>query len=165
VNGKELTLVLADFPTPKGAQKRLADLQRDLHVNPADASTVASPVYARRAVTMLAIVTGAKNEAEANAVLDQIQSGAEVTWSEPTFRFKEPTIGGMIVGAIEGTGVICLFALVAGIGFGGFRLITKRLLPGRVFDRTATMQVLQLGLGSKPINAEDFYGVEGKSSE
>jgi hypothetical protein len=165
VNGKELTLVLADFPTPKGAQKRLADLQRDLHVNPADASTVASPVYARRAVTMLAIVSGAKNAAEANAVLDQIQSGAEVTWSEPTFRFKEPTIGGMIVGAIEGTAVICLFALVAGIGFGGFRLITKRLLPGRVFDRTSTMQVLQLGLGSKPINAEDFYGVEGKSSE
>jgi hypothetical protein len=165
VNGRELTLVLADFPTPKGAQKRLLDLQRDLHVNPADAAAAASPVYVRRAVTMLAIVTGAKNAAEANAVLDQIQSGAEVTWSEPTFRFKEPTIGGMIVGAIEGTGVICLFALVAGIGFGGFRLITKRLLPGRVFDRTSTMQVLQLGLGSKPINAEDFYGVEGKSSE
>jgi hypothetical protein len=165
VNGKELTLVLADFPTPKGAQKRLADLQRDLHVNPADGAAGASPVYARRAVTMLAIVTGAKNAAEANAVLDQIQSGAEVTWSEPTFRFKEPTIGGMIVGAIEGTAVICLFALVAGIGFGGFRLITKRLLPGRVFDRTSTMQVLQLGLGSKPINAEDFYGVEGKSSK
>ena len=53
----------------------------------------------------------------------------------------------MIVGAIEGTGVICLFALVAGIGFGGFRLMTKRLLPERVFDRTSTMQVLQLGLG------------------
>ena len=163
--GRELTLVLADFPTPKSAQKRLNDLQRDLHVNPKVDEAGGSPVYARRAITMIAIVSGAKNEAEANLLLDQIQSGAEVTWSEPTFRFKEPTIGGMIVGSIEATAVICLFALVAGIGFGGFRLITKRLLPGRVFDRTATMEVLQLGLGSKPINAEDFYGIEGKQSE
>jgi hypothetical protein len=160
--GRELTLLLADFPTPQSAQKRLNELQRDLHVNPAEAAAGAAPIYARRNVTMLAIVAGARDLAEANALLDQIQSGAEVTWSEPTFRFKEPTIGAMIVGAIEGTGVICLFAVIAGIGFGGFRLITKRLLPGRVFDRTATMEVLQLGLGSKPINAEDFYGVEGK---
>jgi hypothetical protein len=71
----------------------------------------------------------------------------------------------MIVGAIEGTAVICLFAVIAGIGFGGFRLVMKRFLPDRVFDRSSTMQVLQLGLGSKPINAEDFYGIEGKSSK
>ncbi|MGA8037384.1 MAG: DUF6599 family protein [Candidatus Acidiferrales bacterium] len=162
VNGRELLLVLADFPTPQSAQKRLNDIQRDLHVNPADASASAAPIFARRSVTMLAIVSGARNQAEANALLDQIQSDAEVTWNEPTFQFKEPTIGAMIVGAIEGTGVICLFAVIAGIGFGGFRLLTKRLLPDRVFDRSSTMQVLQLGLGSKPINAEDFYGVEGK---
>jgi hypothetical protein len=165
VNGRELTLVLADFPTPQSAQKRLSDIQRDLHVNPTDENATAAPIFARRAITMLAIVSGARTRAEANALLDQIQSGSEVTWSEPTFRFKEPKIGGMIVGAIEGTAVICLFALVAGIGFGGFRLLTKRFLPDRVFDRSASMQVLQLGLGSKPINAEDFYGVEGKRSE
>jgi hypothetical protein len=165
VNGRELTLVLADFPTPQSAQKRLFDLQRDLHVNPPDGSGVAAPIFARRAITMIAIVSGARDQAEANALLDQIQSGAEVTWSEPTFRFKEPTIGTMIVGAIEGTGVICLFAIIAGIGFGGFRVLTKRLLPDRVFDRSSTMQVLQLGLGSKPINAEDFYGIEGKSEK
>ena len=98
-------------------------------------------------MTMLAIVSGARDQAEANALLDQIQSGAEVTWSEPTFRFKEPTIGGMIVGAIEGTGVICLFAVIAGIGFGGFRLITKRFLPGRVFDRTVDDGSFAAGIG------------------
>jgi hypothetical protein len=165
VNGRELTLVLADFPTPQSAQKRLSDIQRDLHVNPTDDNATQQPIFARRAITMLAIVSGARNQAEANALLDQIQSGSEVTWNEPTFQFREPTIGGMIVGAIEGTAVICLFALIAGIGFGGFRLVMKRFLPDRVFDRSSTMQVLQLGLGSKPINAEDFYGIEGKSSK
>jgi hypothetical protein len=165
VGGRELTLVLADYPTPQSAQKRLVDLQRDLHVNPTDATASTSPVFARRAITMLAIVSGARNQAEANALLDQIQSGAEVTWSEPTFQFKEPTIGAMIVGAIEGTGVICLFAVIAGIGFGGLRIVTKLFLPDRVFDRSSTMQVLQLGLGSKPINAEDFYGIERESDK
>jgi hypothetical protein len=162
IDGRELTLLLADYPTPQSAQKRLAELRRDFHVNPDSADANASPLFARRSITMLAIVSGARSEAEADKVLDRIQSGAEVTWNEPTFQFKEPTMGAMIVGAIEGSGVICVFALIAGIAFGGFRLITKRLFPDKVFDRSNTMQVLQLGLGSKPINAEDFYGIEGK---
>ncbi len=162
VDGRELTLLLADYPTPQSAQKRLAELRRDYHVNPDSPDANASPLFARRAITMLAIVSGARTEAEAAKLLDRIQSGAEVTWNEPTFRFKEPTMGAMIVGAIEGSGVVCVFALIAGIAFGGFRLITKRLFPDKVFDRSNTMQVLQLGLGSKPINAEDFYGIEGK---
>ncbi len=165
VDGRELTLLLADFPTPQSAQKRLAELRRDYHINPDSPDANSSPIFARRAITMLAIVSGARSEAEADKLLDRIQSGAEVTWNEPTWQFKEPTIGAMIVGAIEGSGVICMFALIAGIAFGGFRLVTKRLFPDKVFDRSNTMQVLQLGLGSKPINAEDFYGIEGKSDK
>jgi hypothetical protein len=63
----------------------------------------------------------------------------------------------MIVGAITGTGVICLFATIAGLAFGGVRLVVKRA-TNKVFDRPDQVQVLQLGLSSKPINAEDFYG-------
>jgi hypothetical protein len=36
----------------------------------------------------------------------------------------------------------------------------KRYFPDKVFDRSSHLQVLQLGLGSKPINSEDFYGLE-----
>jgi hypothetical protein len=162
LDGRELTLLLADYPTPQAAQKRLAEIRRDFHLNPDSPDQNASPLFARRSITTLAIVAGARNEAEAAKLLDRIQSDAEVTWNEPTFQFKEPTMGAMIVGAIEGSGVICVFALIAGIAFGGFRLITKRFFPDKVFDRSNTMQVLQLGLGSKPINAEDFYGIEGK---
>ena len=67
----------------------------------------------------------------------------------------------MVVGTIEGTGVICLFALIAGLAFGGLRVVVKRSLPGKIFDRAEYVQVLQLGLASKPINAEDFYGTPG----
>jgi len=64
----------------------------------------------------------------------------------------------MIVGTIFGAGTICMFALIAGVSFGGIRLVVKRLFPGKVFDRNNHLQVLQLGLGSKPINSDDFYG-------
>ena len=36
--------------------------------------------------------------------------------------------------------------LVLGIAFGGVRIITKRLFPGKVFDRKEQIEVLQLGL-------------------
>ena len=165
VDGRELNLLLADFPTPQTAQKKLAQLQQDYHVNAPSAQPTGSPVFARRKITLLAIVSGARTLGEANKLLDQIQSGTEVTWNEPTFQFKEPPITTMIVGAIIGTGVICCFALISGLAFGGFRLMVKRWLPDKVFDRSSQMQVLQLGLGSKPINSEDFYGIERRHSK
>jgi hypothetical protein len=165
VDGRELNLLLADFPTPQTAQKKLAQLQQDYHVNEPTTDPNGSPIFARRSITLLAIVSGARTVEEANKLLDQIQSGTEVTWNEPTFQFKEPPITTMIVGAIIGTGVICCFALISGLAFGGFRLVIKRWLPDKVFDRSSQMQVLQLGLGSKPINSEDFYGIERRPSK
>jgi hypothetical protein len=163
VDGRELNLLIADFPTPQVAQKRLVDLQQTYHLNPPATDNNTFPLFAKRSITLLAIVSGARTQAEADQVLGLIQSGSEVTWNEPTFQFKEPSIGAMIVGSIEGAGVLCMFAIVAGIGFGGFRLLVKRYFPDRVFDRSSTMQVLQLGLGSKPINSDDFYGSSSRS--
>ncbi len=158
-----MALLIADFPTPQVAQKRLVDLQQLYHLNPKNPDANSSPLFAKRSITLLAIVSGAKTQAEADELLAQVASASEVTWNEPTFQFKEPSIGAMIVGSIIGAGVLCMFAVVAGVAFGGFRLVVKRYFPDKVFDRSSTMQVLQLGLGSKPINSDDFYG-SGSSS-
>jgi hypothetical protein len=160
VNGKTVTLLLADFPTPQIAQDELSRLGNKFNVNGSNSGSGA-PLFAKRTVTMLEVVYGAATQAEAAPLLKQIESGTQVTWSEPTFQFKEPSIEMMIVGSIIGTGIICGFTLVAGLAFGGFRLVVKRALPNRVFDRSSQIQVLQLGLSSKPINAEDFYQHDG----
>ena len=160
IGGKTMTLLLADFPTPQIAADELSRLGNKFNVNGSNSSSSA-PMFAKRTVTMLEIVYGASTQAEAAPLLGQIESGTEVTWSEPTFQFKEPSIEMMIVGSIIGTGIICGFTLVAGLAFGGFRLVVKRALPNRVFDRSSQIQVLQLGLSSKPINAEDFYQPDG----
>jgi len=157
--GHEITLLIADFPTPQAAQKKLAELQQKLNLNKANPASGVPALYARRSLTLLAIVSGAQTQAEADALLQQISSTAEVTWNEPNFELTQPGIGAVIYGAIIGTGIVCAFAVISGIAFGGVRLAVKRIFPGRVFDRSSQMQVLQMGLTSKPINAEDFYGL------
>src|SRR5215472_1730216 len=165
IAGRDVTLAIADFPTPGIAMQQLSQLQRQFDVNGSNPGGASAPLFARRDLTLLAVVAGAPSQADAKALLDQIQSGTQLTWDEPTWRFREPSIETMVVGAILGTGIICGFALVAGLAFGGFRIFMKRLLPGKVFDRGTQLQVLQLGLSSKPINAEDFYGTVGAVAE
>jgi hypothetical protein len=157
--GHEIILLIADFPTPQAAQKRLGELQQKFNLNSSKAAGGASALYARRSLTLLAIASGAQSQAEADALLTQINSSAEVTWNEPNFEITQPGMGAVIYGAIIGTGIICAFAVISGIAFGGVRLAVKRMFPGKVFDRSSQMQVLQMGLTSKPINAEDFYGL------
>lgn len=166
VGRREVTLLIVDFPTPQTAAKKLVELEQAFHVvNVGDAKSDSKAdgnsagLYARRSLTLLAFVAGASSQNEASALLKQVDSGTELTWNEPTFQFTEPSIGTMIVGTIIGTGVICVFALVSGLAFGGVRLVVKRALPNKVFDRSDQLQILQLGLASKPINAQDFYGI------
>jgi hypothetical protein len=158
LGGHDAILLVVEFPTDQLASRQLVELERDLHVNDASQVTGSPVIFAKRSATLLAIVSGASSQAEANTLLDQIQIETDRSWNEPTFQFKEPSIGMMIVGSIIGAGTICLFALIAGISFGGLRLVIKRVMPGKIFDTKNHLEVLQLGLGSKPINSDDFYG-------
>ena len=128
------------------------------NVNGAQNGSDKPAVYVQRSLTLVGVVFRARSETQAAALLGNVHSGTELTWNEPSFSFSDPNIGTVIVGIIYGTGILCIFALVAGLAFGGFRIAIKRVLPGRVFDRSSQLDVLQLGLGSKPINSEDFYG-------
>jgi hypothetical protein len=158
LGGNEAALLILDFPTPQLAEKELKDLQKKFNVNGSGRGAGSPTLYAKRSVTLLAIVAGASTQAQADGLLAQVQSGSEVTWNEPTFQFKEPSIEVMIAGTIVAAGIICLFAIIAGVSFGALRLVVKRFFPGKVFDRKNHLEVLQLGLGSKPINSDDFYG-------
>lgn len=162
--GQESTLLIVDYPTPQTAAKKLREMQQQFNIN--DSKSGGAPtLYAKRSLTLIAFVAGARSKQEANTLLGQVQSGTDLTWDEPTFSLTEPSIGAMIVGTIIGTGIICVFALISGLAFGGVRLVVKRALPDKVFDRSDQLQILQLGLSSKPIKAEDFYGLgpEGQS--
>jgi hypothetical protein len=161
LGGREATLLLIGVPTDQLAAVQLAELQKNFDVNGANESSGA-PLFAKRSARLLAIVAGASSRAEANILLDQIQMDTERSWNEPVPK-HEPPIELMIEGSIIGSITICMFALIAGFSFGGLRLLTKRFMPGKIFDTKKHLQVLQLGLGSKAINSDDFYGYSAPS--
>ena len=64
LNGKTVTLLLADFPTPQIAADELSRLGEKFNVNGSNAGGGA-PLFAKRTVTMLEMVFGASSKEEA----------------------------------------------------------------------------------------------------
>jgi hypothetical protein len=157
---QQSSLLLVDLPTPQIATQTLQKMAAKFNVNGSKPNG-GLPIYAKRLMTTLVIVAGAPNEMQAHALLNEVKNTEVLTWNEPSPKGKQADIGTIVVGTIIGTGVICAFSVIAGLAFGGFRLAIKRILPGKVFDRAKHMEVIQLGLSSKPINPDDFYDRSG----
>lgn len=165
LGGRDATLIVADYPTPQIATQEWNELRKRFNVNGAkgaDADAKSQPLFASRAVTLVAIVAGARSQSEAGILLDQVHSSTQLTWDEPTFQFTQAGWPTIIAGIMIGTCVLCVFAVIAGIAFGGVRIVVKRFFPDKVFDRSDHLDILQLGLSSKPIKAGDFYQFRGR---
>jgi hypothetical protein len=93
----------------------------------------------------------------ADKLRSQVNYETQLTWSEPSTTATDPPIMSTVVRIFIATGVFMVVTFVIGIAFGGVRVITKRLFPGKVFDRKAQIEVLQLGLTGKPIDPTDLY--------
>jgi hypothetical protein len=164
LRNREFTLLLADYPTPQIGATQMEKFSQEFNIGIPGRATLsgsaekkAPELYARRDGSLIALVSGAPSEADANEVLDQIQSGVIVTWNAPASKLNEPTMADIIVGTIIGTGEMCLIAIVIGAIFSLVRLGVKWAWPGKVFDRPEHLEILQLGLTSKSYKAKDLY--------
>ena len=154
----DAVLLLVSYPTQQIAAKEFDGMMRRFPIDPPGGAPAGQSVlYGRRVGPLVALVVGAPSREEANALLDQIHNHDVVTWNEPKTSYTDPSISNIVVEGILGTGAIMLMAIAAGIGFGGVRVFVKYFFPGKVFDREKQMEVLQLGITSKPIRAKDFY--------
>jgi hypothetical protein len=147
----EAILLLIEYPTPQLAEMHLRHLQRALH----DAKLSTSSI--ERKGSLLSIVLATTSAEYAEKLRAAINYETEVTWNEPSTTATDPPITSTLVKIIIATMVLMGMAFVLGLAFGGVRVITKRLFPGKVFDRPAQMEVLQLGLSGKPIDPRDMY--------
>jgi hypothetical protein len=162
LGSNDATLLIADFPTPQIAQSQLDALTQKFNINGSHAGSNLPALFAQRSQTMIAIVAGAPSADAAIKLLDKVNAREALTWNEPTFQFHEPRFEVMVVGAFVGTGIICVLVAVGALAFGGFRLTIKKLFPNVFFDRPTQIEILQMGLVSKIIKAEDFYRFDGK---
>jgi hypothetical protein len=147
----EATLLLIDYPTPQLAELHLRHLRRAL----ADAKLSSSSI--ERKGSLLSIVLAPTSPEYADKLRSSVQYETSVTWNEASQTATDPPILSTVAKIFIATGVFMVVTVVIGIAFGGVRIITKRLFPGKVFDRKEQIEVLQLGLTGKPIDPSDLY--------
>jgi hypothetical protein len=140
----DATLMVISYPTPQIAAERAKAIDAALRTT-SQAENPASRV--KRSGPIVALVSGQVSNSDAKSLLDQVNYDADVTWNQNTFFSKRDNIGNLLVGVILLVAILIGFALVAGLLFGGFRLLMKRLFPDRLFDRAKDVEIISLKLG------------------
>ncbi len=136
-SGGEATLAVISYPTPQIAAE---------HLRRMDASNPQSPQLHRRSGPIVAVASGPLSQSEAKSLLASVNYDADVTWNENTHFTKRDNLANLLVNIIILCGIILGFALVAGLAFGGFRVLAERLWPHRVFERPENVEFISLHL-------------------
>jgi hypothetical protein len=161
-SGGEATLMLISYPTPQIAADHLrrieaagqANLQAANGGPTANAGPILQgPIFDKRTGPMVVIAAGPLSPDEAKALLASVNYDANVTWNENTSFGKGATMAKIVMNGIILSLVIAGLALVAGVAFGGIRILAQRLFPGRGFDRVESREFISLRLSEKPSEA------------
>jgi len=149
----QATLMLIEYPTPQLAAEHLRRIDAVRQAAPPQAGVAAvkngTPFFDKRTGPIIAIAAGPLSESDANALLGLVNYEANVTWNENTYLDKTNNVGTLLVNVIILCFVLGAIAIVAGIGFGGIRILVKRLFPNKVFDRPEQMEFISLHLAEK----------------
>jgi hypothetical protein len=150
--GKTETLILVEYPTPQIAEQQLKHIQPILAANAESATATVE-----RRNSLLSLVLSPVNAQSAASLRENIRYGIAITWNEGSHVLTDPPWLVTVKNIFIGTLAFCGITLVLGVAFGGVRVVTKKLFPGKVFDRPEDIEVLQLGLSGKRIDPRDFY--------
>jgi hypothetical protein len=146
----DATLMLIEYPTPQIAAEKLRQIDAAHQVTaqqPGAAAMVdVGPFFDKRTGPIVVIAAGPLSQREAQAMLGAISYDADVTWNENTYLTKRDNLANLLFNVIVLCGILIGLALVVGVGFGGVRILLKRLFPGRVFDRPEDMEIISLHL-------------------
>lgn len=145
-------LLLVDYPTQQLAEQHWKHLETVLQ----DVDKQGKTRIERRG-SLLSMVLEPTSAGYADALRASVRYQTEVTWHEPTHTITDPPWTTILGKIITLTMLFMVVAVVLGVAFGGFRVVMKKMFPGKLFDRPNEMDVLQLGLSGKRIDSEDFY--------
>jgi len=153
-NAGDSTLMLISYPTPQIAIEKLRQIDATHAVNSQPQAGVApildmGPFFDKRTGPIIAIAAGPLSQAEARSLLSSVNYEADVTWNENTFADKKNNLANLLFNVIVLCGIILGLSLIAGLGFGGLRVLMKRLFPDRLFDRPDDMEIISLHLGDR----------------
>ena len=150
-SGGQAALMLISYPTPQIAAEQLRQIDIAIRAGtPLKAEdaipVVAGSVFTKRTGPIVVVASGPLSTSEAASLLASVNYDADVTWNENTSFSKKDNLANLLVNIIILCGILMGLALVAGIAFGGIRIMVKRILPERVFDRPEGMEFIALHL-------------------
>lgn len=143
-DGKPMTLALLSYPTPQMAAMKLRAWESAGRSN-AGGSPV-SVLYARRTGPLLVFVSGAPDQAAADRLLSRINYRSEVVWHQRSNQVEAVNFARFILNVFLFIGLLLLFALIAGLGFGAFRVVLQTRYPNRFFGRPEEAEFIRLNI-------------------
>jgi hypothetical protein len=153
-NAGDATLMLIEYPTPQIAAEKLRQIDASHQITqqqPGVASIVdVGPFFDARTGPILVIAAGPLSKSEARSLMSSVSYDADVTWNENTYVSKKDNMANFLFNAIILCGIVVGLALVAGVAFGGLRVLIKRVFPDSVFDRPEAVEFISLHLEDAP---------------
>ena len=146
----EATLMLISYPTPQLAaeHRRRINASHQLAQTQAGESQIlcSGDFCDKRTGPIVAVATGGISDSDAKALLGRVNYEATVTWNTPSDNAQVHDLYMLILNIVILCGILAGLAIIAGVAFGGFRILMKRLYPDKVFDRPEQMEFISLHL-------------------
>ena len=161
----EATLMLISYPTPQLAAEHLRRIDAAHHLTQPQGgvSSVesAGSFSAKRTGPIVVIATGPVSDSDAKSLLGMVNYEASVTWNMPTDNPQARDLYMLILNIVILCGIVGGLAIVAGVAFGGIRILMKRWYPDKVFDRPEQMEFISLRLTEAAVKGVSQSGNEG----
>ena len=106
----------------------------------------------------MAIASGSISDSDAKFLLGMVNYEASVTWNTPTSNREVRDLTALILNIIILCAIVGGLAIIAGVAFGGFRILVKRLYPDKVFDRPEQMEFISLHLTETQVKGPSAPG-------
>lgn len=146
----EATLMLISYPTPQLAADhyRRIESAHQQGQQPAGVATIgnAGTFLFKRTGPIIAIASGPASESDEKSLLGLVNYEANVTWNQATDQHEVRDLYMLVMNVVILCAVLGGLAIIAGVAFGGFRILMKRWFPDRVFDRPEQMEFISLHL-------------------
>ena len=152
----EATLMLISYPTPQLAADHLRriDAAHQLKQPQSGISEItgSGTFFDKRTGPIVAIAAGGISDGDAKTLLGRVNYEASVTWNTPSESAQVRDLYMLILNIVVLCAILAGLAIIAGVAFGGIRILMKRLYPNRVFDRPEQMEFISLRLTETAVN-------------
>ena len=161
----EATLMLISYPTPQLAaeHRRRINAARQIPEARSGESTIecSGNFCDKRTGPIVAIATGEISDSDAKTLLGRVNYEANVTWNTPAESSEVRDLYKLILNIVVLCGILAGLAIIAGVAFGGIRILMKRLYPDKIFDRPEQMEFISLHLTETVVEVITEEGPDG----